>query len=189
MAGEIACRTEVYEADVPVEEYVEQCVDVAEFLPYCKACENYGKRWSCPGFSFDPEAYWRKYQTFHIVGVKIYVPEEMLDRAYTKGECREISDRIMRTEKRRIAAWLLEREKEAPGSISLSAGYCLECGEDACARALGQSCRHPDRLRYSIESLGGKVGLTVTKYRRQKLLWMEEGRLPEYFILVGGLLS
>ena len=43
-------------------------------------------------------------------------------------------------------------------------------------------------MRYSIEALGGNVGLTVTRYLGQKLEWIEEGRLPRYFMLVAGLL-
>lgn len=43
-------------------------------------------------------------------------------------------------------------------------------------------------MRYSIEALGGNVGRTLSKYLHLKLLWMEKGRLPAYFIIVGGLL-
>ncbi|MDO4977362.1 MAG: hypothetical protein Q4E53_08890 [Eubacteriales bacterium] len=35
----------------------------------------------------------------------------------------------------------------------------------------------------------GNYGKTVTKYLGQELLWMKEGRLPEYFMLVGGILK
>ena len=43
-------------------------------------------------------------------------------------------------------------------------------------------------MRYSIESLGGNVGLTIEKLMGIQLEWMEEGKLPHHFVLVCGLL-
>lgn len=43
-------------------------------------------------------------------------------------------------------------------------------------------------MRYSIESIGGNVGLTVSKLLGIQLEWLKEGQVPEYFVLVGGLL-
>jgi len=177
-----------FEQLVSVEEYREKCVDVQEFLPYCKACNLYGKVWSCPPYAFSPDDYWKKYREFLIVGLKVCVPEELLSGTYTPEEREEILSQILMPEKERLDAVLLEREKEVPGSISLSGGSCQKCLPKECTRRHHQPCRHPDTLRYSIESLGGNVGLTVTKYLHQELQWMEEGKLPEYFILVGGLL-
>ena len=44
-------------------------------------------------------------------------------------------------------------------------------------------------MRYSIESLGGNVGLTVSKLMGIELEWVTEGKVPSYFVLVGGLLK
>ena len=82
---------------------------------------------------------------------------------------------------------LMEEEKKHPGSISLSAGSCQLC-KNGCAKPLGQPCRFPDQMRYSIESLGGNVGLTIEKLMGIQLEWMEEGKLPHHFVLVCGLL-
>ena len=87
-----------------------------------------------------------------------------------------------------LTAELFGREEEVPGSQSLSAGSCRICGFDNCARKNGEPCRFPDQLRYSIESLGGNVGLTCTKLLGVPLQWMEESKVPDYFVLVGGLL-
>lgn len=180
--------TERYEATVPVEEYLEQCVDVPEFLEYCKQCGNYGKLWSCPPFSFDAEAYWKKYKTFRIVGLKILLPPEVTGRIYTKDERQELINEILWEEKRKLGRELIEQEQEFPGSISLSGGCCTECKPGSCKRLTSEPCRFPGQLRYSIEALGGNVGLTVTKYLKQKLLWIEDGKMPEYLMLICGLL-
>lgn len=72
--------------------------------------------------------------------------------------------------------------------VSLSSGACLHCKNAECTRLSGKPCRFQDKMRYSIESLGGNVGKTVTKYLKQELQWVEEGKLPEYFMLIYGLL-
>lgn len=180
--------TERYEATVPVEEYVEQCVDVPEFLEYCRQCDNYERLWSCPSFSFDAEAYWRKYKTFRIVGLKILFSPEVIGRTYTGEERQELINEVLWKEKRKLGQELLELEREIPGSISLSGGHCTECAPGSCTRLQAKPCRFPEQLRYSIEALGGNVGLTVTKYLKQKLLWIEEGKMPEYLMLICGIL-
>ena len=44
-------------------------------------------------------------------------------------------------------------------------------------------------MRYSIEALGGNVGKTVHDLLGIELEWIEEGKVPSYFVLVGGLLE
>ena len=158
------------------------------FLECCKKCGNYEKIWSCPSYDFDPEDYWKKYQTFQIVGIKIYLPEELLTQNYEEEERNEMIKSIIFPHKQELDSQLLMKEKQIHGSIALCAGSCQNCSPEECTRLEDKPCRYPERMRYSIESLGGNVGLTVTKYLKQELLWMEAGKLPEYFILVGGLL-
>ncbi len=195
-------HTERFEAEVPVKEYLETCVDVPTFAEYCRACPNYNKTWSCPEFDFDPLDYWKRYQTLHLIGEKIYLPEYLTSGSYSPQDTARMTARIMGIYKNDLAEELLQMEKGKPGSVSLSGGYCSQCAQEQrgdeseeqmidssfCTRTKGRPCRHPNRMRYSIEALGGNVGLTVTKYLHQKLLWMEEGKLPEYYMLVLGLL-
>ena len=181
-------RVEEFEAEAVVADYVESCVNVEEFLECCKACHNYEHVWSCPPFDFSPEEYWKRYDKLYLRARKILFSEEMLKRDYTSEELEEITRQVMGREKEKLGELLFSMERENPGSISLWAGRCRQCGQTGCSRETGEACKHPDKLRYSIEALGGNVGLTITKYLGQQLIWMEEGKLPEYFMLVGGLL-
>ena len=88
-----------------------------------------------------------------------------------------------------LAEELFEMEKAYPGSVSLSAGSCSTCGKDGCTRPSGKPCRYPDKMRYSIEALGGNVGKTVHDLLGIELEWIEEGKAPSYFVLAGGLLE
>ena len=148
----VAEKIENFQAEIPVEEYMKECVDVATFLEFCKECSNYGKLWCCPPYTFDVEKdYWNKYRKIQIMGRKLYLPKELTSQSYIKNE-----------------QWKITEEFLLPLS--------------------GKPCRFQDKMRYSIESLGGNVGKTVTKYLKQELQWVEEGKLPEYFMLIYGLL-
>lgn len=175
-------------AEVKIEEYLEACVDTEEFLAHCRECTNYGQVWSCPPYDFSAEEYWKNYKTLLLYGKKIIFCGEMLDKKYTQQEIDKVLTEILTQEKEKMTDELYMMENAYEGSVSLSAGSCTKCCKEGCTRKQGDRCRYIKDLRYSIESLGGNVGLTIRKYLREELLWMEENKFPEYFILIGGLL-
>ena len=179
--------TQLYHASIPVSEYLEHYVDVKTFLNACKACPNFDKVWSCPSYDFDVLSYWRQYQTLLLTARKITFCEEALSLTFPPEEVNEIINQVVLPEKQKLTDMLMEEEKKYPGSISLSAGSCNLC-KNGCAKPLGQPGRFPDQMRYSSESLGGNVGLTIEKLMGIQLEWMEEGKLPHHFVLVCGLL-
>lgn len=172
-------KIETYTKTIDVDTYIEDYVNVEEFLEYCKACRNYNRKWCCPAFDFSPVSdYWRRYDKLKVVGKKM-----LLDEAD-----KENWESLMAQVKAELTAELYEEEVKNPGSISLSAGSCTICGEDNCTKKTGEDCRFPEKMRYSIEALGGNVGLTASKLLGIRLQWMEEDKVPDYFVLVGGLL-
>lgn len=179
--------TERYEAVVSVDHYLERYVDVETFLQACKACPNYEKIWSCPSYDFDVIEYWKKYSTLELVAIKIIFDETVAGKQLTKEEQEEITKNSIWEVKAQLAAELYEKENAVPGSISLSAGSCTLCKE-GCTRLEDKPCRFPDKMRYSIESLGGNVGTTLSDLMEIELEWIQEGSMPSYFVLVSGLL-
>lgn len=165
-------------ASVPVAEYVARCVDVEKFLVYCRECDNYARRWSCPPFSFAPLELWHRYQSV-----------ELFARILMVSPGAELPDMMedTRREKARLMEELLCLEKARPGSLALSAGGCSLCG-DSCSRPDGAPCRNPAQMRYSIDALGGDISKTMELYFQTPILWVKDGKLPEYLTLVGGLL-
>ena len=180
-------KIENYESEISVQEYIERFVDVETFLEACKQCPNYKQVWSCPEYDFDVLSYWKKYQTLKVYAHKIIFEPEYQEKVYEQDELNAILQKVLKTEKQKLSDRMMEEEKKYPGSISLSAGSCGLC-KDGCTRPHGKACRFPDKMRYSIESLGGNVGMTIEKLMGLELEWMEEGKLPTHFILVNGLL-
>lgn len=171
-------KIETFEKTIEVEEFIEEYVNVDEFLECCKECENYDMVWSCPTYDFDPVDYWRKFKNLYVVGKKMILEEDEKENWET----------LMAQVKAEIGDELYALEEQYPNSKSLSAGNCKICGEGNCTRKTGEPCRYPEKMRYSIESLGGNVGLTASKLLGINLQWIEQGQIPDYFVLVGGLL-
>ena len=94
---------------------------------------------------------------------------------------------VMKEVKEKVRLELEELSRNFSGSTPLSAGSCSLC--DSCAKTCGKPCIHPETMRYSIESIGGDVGRTISRLCGVQLEWAEEGKLPEVFTLVGALLK
>lgn len=179
--------TKRFEATIPVDEYLEKYVDVDTFLKCCKACPHYNGKWSCPSYDFDVIEYWKKYNSLELTAVKIIFDEDYAGKEFPEDEILRITESSVKKIKQELSKELLLREQEIPGSVSLSAGSCILC-QGECARKENKPCRYPDKMRYSLESLGGNVGMTISKLMGVELEWMEEGKLPHHFVLVCGLL-
>lgn len=171
-------KFERLEAAPSIEEYVQTCVDVPRFLEYCKACGSYGNRWSCPPFREDPMEIWARFQALRLIAYVLpSEPGQSVPQALDN----------LKLAKARMMEEALELERTIPGSLALSAGTCTMCGEN-CTRPEGKPCRYPEQMRYSIEALGGDVAKTAERYLHKPLLWIKDNVLPEYLVLVGGLL-
>ena len=170
------------ERTVPLSEFIRDLVDVPRFLGCCQDCPHYGQVWSCPPYDFDPMALWRRYDAIHLYARKLIFTKDRL----FPGERRAFEQTELPKVKADLARELLFLEKERPGSLALLGGKCDLC--PVCARTEGKPCRMPDRMRYSIESLGGDCGGALEKYFGEILQWAQGNRLPEQIILLGGLL-
>ncbi len=181
--------TEKKQVEISVTDFVKSCVDVEKFLVYCQACRGYGKTWSCPPFDFKPQEVWQNYNTLILQSRKVEVPQKMRETLFSSKELDSASHELLREEKRAMLAELLEMEKAFPNSMVLSAGSCDVCPAGTCTRLAGHPCRNPNSMRYSIESLGGDVGKALNKYFDTQILWGKDGRMPKYYVLLGGLLK
>lgn len=177
-----------FQREIPLSDFVRECVSVPKFLECCKQCPKYGNTWSCPPFSFSAEQVWAEYDTLLLYGYKICLSEELQSKVWSPESISLECGKLLKPYKREIHLKLLQMEKDIPGSRALSAGSCDFCPDGNCARRKGQPCRQPDWMRESAEALGCDVGKTLDMYLHEKLVWAKDGHMPEHFILLGGLL-
>ena len=104
-----------------------------------------------------------------------------------KGAALAAPEMFLRPYRRAFDALLEERERETRGSLRLDAGRCLVC--ERCARRDEEPCRFPEKLRYSLESLGANVGALAADKLGAPLQWGTKDAPPEYFVLVGAVLT
>lgn len=165
------------ETTVSISEYLSECVNVERFLAYCKECRNYGVSHSCPPFDFDPLDIWKRYDKVRLTAFQLF---------FNEGVTMAEAYKALAEKKREMLCEMIELERDIPGSLALSAGSCDLCSE--CAKASGEKCRFRERMRYSIEALGGDVVKTTEKYMGVPILWSKNGEVPEYLIPVAGIL-
>lgn len=170
-------------ADINVDEFVENYVDIERFGALCKECENYEKNWNCPPFDFDIMDVWNSYSKLKIIAFKMNFDDEELGTDFSDNELEFVLKRLERMKVRLMNdIYALEDEN----SYALFLGKCNLCMK--CTREFGMPCKMPFKMRYSIESLGGNVDQIIEDVFGFKVLYAQNNHLPEYMIFVGGVL-
>lgn len=164
---------------IAVSDYVARFRDVDRFEGLCRGCPNYGTRWGCPPLDYGSMPPFARWTLVDIWLLKLVVKG---GAGATMDDLKEVLQR----ERRRWEPALLEREREHGGMAALFTGMCPHCGDIPCARLAGEPCRHPDRVRPSLEALGFDLGKTAAELFGLPLQWMKDGRLPDYLTLIGG---
>ena len=169
---------ERFEAYIQVSELMERYYDFETTLSRCKACPGFAGTWSCPGFSFEPRAFWAKYSRLHLI----------VDRLSNRGlPTVEQAQEQLTAQKHRFDREMLELEKQVEGGYALAAQECMECKK--CARLSGLPCLHPDRMRFALEAIGILVVDLVADKLGFPVLWSDGVSIPDYYILAGGVLE
>ncbi|MBQ7640516.1 MAG: hypothetical protein IJS91_05965 [Bacteroidales bacterium] len=181
-------RIETLTAEISMEDYLRDYVDVPRFYELCTQCGNFGTRWSCPPYDFSSTDFLREFSTFRVVARRISpIGDWQFDEpAEGEGPYEKIWQMLGRV-KADLEADLFELENEFPGSRLVSGGSCYKCAE-GCTRTSGEPCRHPEIMRYAVEALGGDVEKIAKDLLHSPIIWNETGVLPPYYMLVGGLL-
>lgn len=174
---------------VEVKDYLEKgYVDVDRFIEYCKECPNYNKKWSCPPYAFDvKEKYWNKYKYLHLFALTIYLDESIVKEDMTSDEIDELILGIRHQNYTVASKWILNIEKNNPGSMALDGGHCAKCKR--CTRPKNKPCRFEQDIRPAIDAIGGNLVRTADEILGKKILWIENGKVPEYFLFILGLFS
>ena len=178
--------TRRFEAEISVDKYFENYVDVEGIAEKCEACDKHAQYWCCAPFDFDVADFWNKYNDLFLLAMRIKPDPKYRGKKFEGEELEAILTETLNKGKELLAGELYVWEKKMNG-VALSAGACTRC-TDGCTRPDGPPCRYADEMRYNLESLGADVNKTITDVFGLQPLWVEDGVIPEYFILVSGLL-
>ena len=160
---------ERYQKGIPVDEFVENYVDVPTFHEACKHCPLYGLTWACPPLEFDAIEFWHRYSH-----VTVYCKKYIFE---TEDEMPDDIQEFFYSVRNEIAQEMYTREDEQPGSTSLLGGACDICGIENCARKKGEPCRFPKYMRRSLEALGGNAEKIVKDFFGIEVEWPKDGKM------------
>lgn len=163
-------------ADIPLRDYIVSCRDVPRFFGLCKECPGFGRTWGCPPFEHDTDAILNKYDTIRIFAAKV--------TPAGNGLSLQEGNAILFYVRRQLEPKLLELEKISGGRAFSGTGSCRLCPAGTCTRPSGRPCRHPVKMRPSLEAYGFNIGKTAEDYFGLKLLWGKDGKAPDYYLLV-----
>lgn len=166
--------------EISVKELVKRFRDAERFIAYCRECPNYGHSWACPPFEFDADEYLSRWHTARIIATRI-VPGETGLPAADAG-------RFISPQRLRLDRELLRMEAETGGRAFSFVGSCLYCPEGECTRPCGLPCRHPEKIRPSLEAFGFDITAILRDLFGITLQWPRNDRLPPALTLVTALL-
>ena len=177
-----------HEARIASADFVADYVDVPRFAELCRICPSHGTTWSCPPHESDPLAVWNAHSWLHLIAVQMHFSEAAQAKVW---EPEELLDELMAAReqvKAEQTAALEERIASVPGArVLYGGGPCAAC--PVCTRTRGKPCPHPERIQYSVESLGGDVGRTASELLGMELHWAGADRLPPATSVVLGVLT
>lgn len=137
-----------------------------------KGCPNYGKKWSCPPLA----------SPFLNI-VKNYSHAVMLVFSTEMKYYQDIKNKYLAvkaanaTLKTTIEKCTRDLETYMKG-YSLLSGSCRQCKPCQCKKGL--PCKHPDKMRYSMEATGLNVQQLSIDFLNHELLWYRDKTLPRY---------
>ncbi|MEG0379955.1 MAG: DUF2284 domain-containing protein, partial [Eubacterium sp.] len=176
---------------VEMDKMLEEYHQLRKTRRYCAACPNYKNYWSCPEYAFDEALFLKEFKYMTLIAREYEIPREDKQKVIGIQAVAEYCKQAMQALK--VESWkdLLEIEAEFPGTLALMPGNCHVCdlSGEGCARPSGQKCRHPEFMRFSLESLGFDVD-AICKYEiGVLLLWPKEGHLPDKLCGVMAIMS
>ncbi len=173
-------------AKIESEDYIKDYRDVDKFISYCKECNRYNACWSCPPFDFNTEEYLSAYKIAYIIGTKIILNTDIINKNTGWEQCAKMTYCIIGEVRSELDKKLLELETTFPKSKAFFAGTCHMCPAERCTRIEGKPCIASDKIRPSLEAFGFDISKTSAELLNIEMKWSRDGILPEYFTLVSG---
>ena len=152
-------------------------LDKPLFCNMCKECRNYNKKYSCPIYAPD----FNKLSNKEGILVVIFLCKTANLKSSEYNKVR-LANSIMKSRMEKIMRHLEEKFN----TKFLGTGACRLC--KPCKLTLNQPCKHPDKLRFSLEAVGVDCNNLSTSLFNKPLLWYKDKKAPDYTCVLSGLI-
>lgn len=147
------------------------------FFDMCrKGCPNFDKKYSCPPVSPDFNSYVKEKEILVLL-MKVNLSQLSEYNEYHKLK---VGNAVLKPRAEKIMRAL---ESEFSGKY-LGTGACRLC--KPCRKKIGKPCSHPDKMRFSLESLGVDCNKLSKDVFDIELEWYKEKKSPEYTAVICG---
>ena len=170
---------------VDADGFISRYRDVARCEALCRQCPSYGRVWSCPPYDFDARTVSDGFKTVTLMATTIEFDEQTRASCKTAEQSSAMGREAMQEVWKDVLPRLYKMEREHPGSRCFTF-RCSLCPE-GCTRPEGKPCRHPDRMRHSLESVGFDIVAMSRDLLGIDLEWSSDGSLPRHLTLVTAL--
>ena len=162
--------------------FIERYRDVERICSLCAQCPSFGNVWSCPPFDFDPKTVSDGFKTVTLLATVIEFDDRTRAAITSPEQAREFASRAMHEVWDTLLPQMHELERQLPGSRCFTF-RCQLCPE-GCTRPQGLPCRHPDRMRHSLESVGFDLSAAARDELGIDLEWSNDGMLAKRITLL-----
>ena len=142
----------------------------------CEACPQHGKNLACPPFSPPFPRHIGLKPKADVIGYRVSLDQ------FPGGTEEERYHAAFREMRGLLVQELLEERRR--GRVVAGAGACLACEE--CAAVRGErECRNPEKMIYSLESMGVNLIALSEKALALRLEWSGSGGAADHVIAIG----
>lgn len=150
-------------------------VDKKLFLEMCKkGCRNFNTKYCCPPFSPDFHSFVKSKKLLFLL-LKLDL-NQLLD--YKPYHRLKVANAVIKSRAERIMRSLEPYSK----TKFLSNGACRLC--KPCKRKQKLPCKHPDKMRFSLEALGVDCNKLSQDLFNINLLWYKDKKAPDYTCVI-----
>ena len=146
-----------------------------------EGCPNYENKWSCPPYAKSFLSIRKKYSKAFL----LCFSTEM--NYYSDVKNMYLAVKAANVTLKTLIERCARSIEEGTNGYSLLSGSCRLCKPCQCKNK--QPCKHPDKMRYSMEATGLNVQKVCFDFLKHRLLWYENKKLPQYTSVVVLILS
>ncbi|MBN1792220.1 hypothetical protein JW826_00840 [Candidatus Woesearchaeota archaeon] len=158
-------------------------INKAELAGLCRSgCRNYNEKYSCPPFAPDFHEHTRRSDRLLVVLLKMDL-DQFAKSGYREDHKLRLANAVIKPLIERVMR-RLEESPELKGRAGeyLSTGACRLCRP--CKRKLREPCKHPEKMRFSLEALGVDCSDIASRLFGLSLLWYKDKKAPEYTLVM-----
>ncbi len=142
----------------------------------CEACKKYGNNLACPPYSPSFPDYVGNAKTARVICLRL--PQEYFNHLVSEERYRTCFGKA-----RNLLVDILQDYRKEGHTVAGS-GPCLAC-ERCAVEHRSEKCRNPDKMIYSLESLGTNLITLVKKCFDIELEWSSDERYADFVCAVG----